>query len=81
MTQNVGGWDRALRAGMLITSLAAAFDPRLRRGWRWAAMVAAGSALFTVATRYCPLNQLLGLNTAETDQWGSSRSVTMAVPR
>jgi len=63
MECNVGGLDRALRAALL----GAAIGIGTRRGvhpvLRAVSAVAAAMAAFTVVTEYCPLNQLLGVNT------------------
>lgn len=63
MKCNVGAMDRALRAvvgtGFLIAAIFATVHP----AWRIAFATIAAVAFFTVATRYCPLNQLIGLDT------------------
>ena len=63
MKRNVGGWDRRARWVVGGAALASAFLGR-RRAWGKAALLVAGSELFTAVTRYCPLNQAFGINTA-----------------
>lgn len=65
MSCNVGGWDRAGRAALGTAALAAGATAPKGASWRPAAFVVAGVAYFTVATRYCPLNSLLGIDTCE----------------
>jgi hypothetical protein len=63
MKCNVGGIDRGVRAvigaGFLIAAIFATVDP----AWRIAFAAIAAVAFFTVTTRYCPFNQLIGLDT------------------
>ncbi|PTY03703.1 hypothetical protein DB347_20950 [Opitutaceae bacterium EW11] len=59
---NVGGIDRAARAGVAALALGVALSsPRGRM--RTIAWIVAASATFTALTRYCPANQLLHINT------------------
>lgn len=63
MKCNVGGPDKALRIIVGIAALAAAIFVALPAGWRVAAYAVGGIALVTALIGYCPLNQLIGLNT------------------
>ena len=64
MKENVGGWDRNLRlilgAGALLACLAAP----MRRSWKIGLLTFAASELLTGTTRYCPVNEALGINTS-----------------
>lgn len=66
MQQNVGGTDRAARliagTALLGGGIFAASDPR----WRTAMLAGSAIALGTAVTRYCPANEMLGVDsTAE----------------
>jgi hypothetical protein len=63
MKCNVGGADKALRIIIGIAALAAAIFADLAIGWRVAAYAVGGIALITAFVGYCPLNQIIGLNT------------------
>ncbi len=63
MTCNVGGADRALRWALAAVFAIAGFVAPVDTSWRIALYVLAAIALFTAALAYCPLNQLLGINT------------------
>jgi hypothetical protein len=65
MKCNVGGWDRNIRYAVGTGALAAGLFAPISRGWRMAAFALATSELLTATTRYCPLNQMLGINTCE----------------
>lgn len=62
--RNVGGVDRAVRLAIgAVLPLAAALAP-MGSGWRVVAGTVGGIALATALGGYCPLNQLLGVDTA-----------------
>ena len=63
MTCNVGGVDLVIRAVLGVAFVLAALFAPLDTIWRVGLLVLAAIALFTVATRHCPLNSLIGLNT------------------
>lgn len=63
MTCNVGGFDRGLRAVLGVAFVLAALFAPFDMVWRVVLFVLAAIAFFTVATRYCPINSLIGLNT------------------
>lgn len=65
MECNVGRWDRALRTAALAGTLAFGFLWRLKPAGRAATFALAGMEAFTVLTRYCPINQALGINTCQ----------------
>lgn len=67
MECNVGGLDRNVRIGMGIATLALGLFGPLGRGARIASLIIGATELITGATRYCPVNQLLGLNTCQPD--------------
>lgn len=68
MVCNVGGADRAIRTVLGVAfALVAIFVP-MDTVWRVLLLVLAGIAFFTVVTRYCPLNSLLGVNTCRAPQ-------------
>lgn len=63
MTCNVGGADRAVRWILTAVFVIAGFAAPVEPGWRIALFVLGGIAFFTALTTYCPLNQVLGINT------------------
>ncbi len=63
MKCNVGGADKTIRIIIGIIALGVAIVAGLPLGWTIAAYAVAGIALFTAFVGYCPLNQILGLNT------------------
>lgn len=63
MKCNVGGIDRGVRTVVGTVFVAAAVFAEVQPAWRIAFVAIAAVAFFTVATRYCPLNQLIGLDT------------------
>jgi len=66
-TQNVGGRDRLVR--LVLTVVLSIVAVRwLKRGKRLRGLLAGGGALglgFTATTKYCGVNDALGINTAE----------------
>jgi len=64
MKTNVGGWDRNLRwilgTGAIVTSVLAP----ARLPLRLALLAFGATELLTAGTRYCPVNELIGVNTA-----------------
>jgi hypothetical protein len=63
MNCNVGGTDRTIRLAAGVTALGLGlFGPMSRTG-RIIALTVGASALFSGITRYCPINQALGINT------------------
>ena len=66
---NVGRTEQTIRlvtGGALLT--AAALAP-LGRGWRIGLAVLGVAEIVTGATRYCPINQALGINTCRADEF------------
>jgi len=63
MKTNVGGWDRNVRwivgAGALVAGMLAP----VRLPWRLGLLALGASNLITAGTRYCPMNEVLGVNT------------------
>ena len=64
MKTNVGGWDRNMRWILGSAAVAAAITGRVSTGWRVALIGFGATELITAATRYCPLNEAMGINTA-----------------
>jgi hypothetical protein len=64
MKTNVGGWDRNIRWILGGAALAAGLLYPVRLPWRLALLGFGASELFTAGTRYCPVNEVLGVNTA-----------------
>jgi hypothetical protein len=63
MECNVGGADRAFRAGLGTALLSIGLAGSVESRWR-AALIGVGSiALITAAARYCPLNAAVGVDT------------------
>ncbi len=66
MKHNVGGFDRTGRIVIgIVLAVAALASAHVAMGWRIGALVIAAIALITAGARYCPVNQALGINTAE----------------
>lgn len=63
MKCNVGGIDMAGRLIIGAVLLIAAFTVSMSTAWQTVLLVVAAIALVTGIIRYCPLNQMLGLNT------------------
>jgi hypothetical protein len=66
MICNVGGMDRALRGAIAVTGIGTALLTRHDSRWQMIAGLLGSIATFTFTTQYCPLNQLLGVNTCKT---------------
>ncbi len=64
MKPNVGGWDRNTRWILGTGALVAGLIAPVRRSWRIGLLAFAATELVTAGTRYCPVNQALGVNTA-----------------
>ncbi|HWH22194.1 MAG TPA: DUF2892 domain-containing protein [Allosphingosinicella sp.] len=62
MVCNVGGPERALRLVVGVAALAAALLLELETVWRIALFVIAAIGFLTAASRYCPLNSIIGRN-------------------
>ncbi len=63
MKCNVGKADRLLRTGALMGTVVFAVLPGVPLRWRQLAAATAAMELFTVLSRYCPVNEVLGINT------------------
>jgi hypothetical protein len=64
MKENVGGWDRNMRLILGTTALVAGLVAPIRRSWKIALLTFAATELFTGNSRYCPVNEALGVNTS-----------------
>lgn len=65
MKCNVGGWDRTWRLTSGAVLLAVGLFGPLRKRGRTAALSLGATQLLTGLTRYCPVNQALGIDTCE----------------
>ena len=65
MKCNVGGADRTIRAAIGTVLAAEAIVAPMSPGRRLALLAPAGIAFFTVLSRYCPLNDAIGLDTCQ----------------
>jgi hypothetical protein len=63
MKCNVGGVDMAIRIFAGVVLLAVAFLVPMATVWQTVLLVIGVIAVTTSALRYCPLNDLLGINT------------------
>ena len=63
MECNVGGIDRGLRGSVAMAAIGTALNGKIDSRWRVASGIIGSVASFTFLSRYCPLNQLIGLNT------------------
>ena len=63
MKTNVGGWDRNVRWMIGAGALVAGMLAPVRLPWRLGLLVLGASNLITAGTRYCPVNEMLGMNT------------------
>jgi hypothetical protein len=65
MTHNVGGMDRDVRllGGGFLVAMGIFSD--LGAGWRIGAAALGVMELTTAFSRYCPVNQAMGINTAD----------------
>jgi hypothetical protein len=66
MTCNVGGKDRAVRAIAATGLVLGAQCTHVPASVRGVLYALGAVAAFTVLTRYCPMNTLLGVNTCRT---------------
>jgi hypothetical protein len=64
MRHNVGGLDRGLRSAVALGAVVIGFTRGIRAGKRAAVLGFAAIPFITAIVRYCPLNQLLGINTS-----------------
>jgi hypothetical protein len=64
MRHNVGGLDRGLRSAVAVGAVAIGLFRGLRAGKRAAVLGFAVVPFVTALVRYCPLNQILGINTS-----------------
>lgn len=79
MKQNVGGTDRDIRLVAGTAAMVAGLLAPLSTGWR-AGLLALGSAeLFTATTRYCPLNEAVGVNTSLPEPVATARELAEAI--
>jgi hypothetical protein len=63
MKTNVGGWDRNVRWMVGAGALVAGMLAPVRLPWRLGLLALGASNLITAGTRYCPVNEMLGMNT------------------
>lgn len=79
MKNNVGEWDRNTRwivgTGAILLSLAAP----LPKGWKVGLLAFGATELLTGTSRYCPVNELIGVNTNYTGPREMARSLAHAV--
>ena len=69
MTANVGNLDRILRAilGVVLILVPFVSGAAVFEGWlMWVSVIAGAVLLFTAATRFCALYQVLGIKTCRT---------------
>ncbi len=78
MKTNVGGWDRNIRWVLGSGALVAGLTVPLRLPWRLGLLAFAATELLTAGTRYCPVNQVLGINTAPEGLKSEIKSVAQA---
>ena len=70
---NVGGADRILRMGVGFGLLGAAWlAPGLNKWARIGMLAAAAEAIYSAATRHCPISEALGLNTCNVPLLGET---------
>jgi hypothetical protein len=63
MKRNVGGWDQNLRFAAFGAALVFALFAPIRLRWRLGALSVAASEFITGSNQYCPINDLLGIDT------------------
>ncbi|MHC1764830.1 MAG: DUF2892 domain-containing protein [Verrucomicrobiia bacterium] len=68
MECNVGGLDRAIRIAVSTAALGFASSRVVNPGWRVALAAFAAGEAFTALSRYCPVNQALGIDTCHGDK-------------
>lgn len=64
MRENVGGWDRDTRLILGGAALVAGLVAPVRRSWKLGLLTFGLTELLTGTSRYCPMNQALGINTS-----------------
>jgi hypothetical protein len=65
---NVGRTEQKLRIGGGVALLAAAAFAPIGRGWKIGLAVLGAAEVITGTTRYCPVSQMLGINTCRADE-------------
>lgn len=65
MKCNVGGIDRTSRIVLGIALLIIGLVAPIEMTWRIVALVIAAIALVTATVRFCPANEILGINSCE----------------
>ena len=65
MECNVGGIDRNIRLAAGVALLSLAVFGRVRQGARIATLLLGAANLFSGASRFCPVNRLLGVNSCQ----------------
>jgi hypothetical protein len=63
MKENVGGWDRNTRFIVGAAAMIAGATAPLPKSWKLGLIAFGATELITASTRYCPLNDALGINT------------------
>jgi hypothetical protein len=63
MECNVGGWDRGARGVVALAGIGTALCPAMSKSLRIVSGILGAMASFTFLSRYCPLNELGGVNT------------------
>ncbi len=63
MKENVGGLDRKMRWILGTAALVTAFTAPLPKGWRISLLAFGATEFLTAGSRYCPMNELLGVDT------------------
>ncbi len=61
--KNVGGWDRNTRWILGSAALLAGLAAPLPKSWRIGLLAFGATEFLTAGSQYCPVNQLLGINT------------------
>jgi len=65
---NVGRTEQKFRIGGGVALLAAAAFAPIGRGWKIGLAVLGAAEVITGTTRYCPVSQMLGINTCRADE-------------
>lgn len=63
MKHNVGGWDKNLRFLVGGSAIAAALAGRMPVGVKLGLLIVGAMELVTASAEYCPVNELLGMDT------------------
>jgi len=79
MKCNVGGIDRRLRFGLGSGALAFALLRPMQKRARLATLIFGASELLTATARYCPISQMLGVNTCKKQRVQPKRRRASAV--